>query len=271
MIKNILFRDIIYSNLILFMFNNILIHKNIIVDSNFIHKYIKNDCKLVFFKSKKNLNNYTFHLNYTKQFSLNYFKKTKPIKEKLILINSYLKKCDNILNLNILVLNENNSSESNDILGFNSLFFLKKTYIQNGVMFCYVVHKWQNFNTAIIIAPVIIFKNSLDLTVLKVISNFIKYISITSILFFKNCNIIDNLDFSLSSIKMYLEKFISYYLVKNNMILIIPLRHDMNFKRCYLKNDGVLKNICKQFKHVKFLTNMKQEVIWNNWINFIIK
>ena len=97
---------------------------------------------------------------------------------------------------------------------------------------------------------------------------------ITSILFFKECNNMANLNTSLINIKTYLEKFISYHLVTNNMILLIPLHHGFllynigaNFNNCYPKNNGTIKNIYKQFKHVRFLTNMKKQALWNNWIN----
>jgi len=194
-------------------------------------------------------------------------RKNKSSKEKILLTNSCININSKLLHLNILVLNDDISLESNDLLGFNSFFFIKKTYIQNGLMFCYVVHKWHNFNTSIIITPAIIFKSSLDLTALKVISNFIKYISITSIIFFKKCYNLTNLDSSLTNIKIYLEKFISYHLVKNNMILVIPLCHSMKFTECLLRDNASLKNIYEQFKHVRFLTGVKQETLWNNWID----
>nr|BAS01608.1 hypothetical protein [Lotharella vacuolata] len=270
MIKNKVFKKIIFYNLKIFLFCHIFICENLNKKNIKCVKYNKNDYKIIFFKSKKYFknDNNIFYLNSSKKYLLSYFKKTKSIKEKLILINSQLKNYDNSFYLNILILNEDNVSSSNNILGFNSLFFLKKTYIQNGLVFCYIVHKWQNFNTAMILSPSIIFKNSLDLIALKVISNFIKYISITSILFVKNCNDLNNFEFSLTSIKTYLEKFITHYLIKYKTILVIPLNQQINFKKYDVKYNGILKNIYYQFKHTKILTSISQQgTFWNIWIN----
>ncbi|AIB09997.1 hypothetical protein M951_chr393 (nucleomorph) [Lotharella oceanica] len=264
MLKNKLFKKIMYSNLKFFILNNILINTSNIIE---IQKYMKGNCKILYFKSKKFLKKCTYHLNLQKLTLLLLIRKNKSSKEKILLTNSCININSKLLHLNILVLNDDISLESNDLLGFNSFFFIKKTYIQNGLMFCYVVHKWHNFNTSIIITPAIIFKSSLDLTALKVISNFIKYISITSIIFFKKCYNLTNLDSSLTNIKIYLEKFISYHLVKNNMILVIPLCHSMKFTECLLRDNASLKNIYEQFKHVRFLTGVKQETLWNNWID----